>query len=80
MFTGLVEAVGEITEVKPTPGGLRLRLEHLARAGAGQWRQPRRERRLPDGGRSGSEAVHVDVSPETARVTTLGSCAARLDR
>ena len=26
MFTGLVEALGEITEVKPTPGGFRLRL------------------------------------------------------
>jgi riboflavin synthase len=26
MFTGLIEAVGEIAEVKPTPGGFRLRL------------------------------------------------------
>ena len=26
MFTGLVEAVGEVTEVKPTTGGSRLRL------------------------------------------------------
>jgi riboflavin synthase alpha subunit len=26
MFTGLIEALGEITEVKPTTGGFRLRL------------------------------------------------------
>ena len=26
MFTGLIEAVGEIAEVKPTPGGFRLRV------------------------------------------------------
>ena len=26
MFTGLIEAVGEIVEVKPTPAGFRLRL------------------------------------------------------
>ena len=27
MFTGLVEAVGEIVECKPTSGGVRLRIE-----------------------------------------------------
>ena len=26
MFTGLIETVGEVAEVKPTPAGLRLRL------------------------------------------------------
>ena len=25
MFTGLIEAVGEVVEVKPTPAGFRLR-------------------------------------------------------
>ncbi len=26
MFTGLIEAIGEVAEVKPTPAGFRLRL------------------------------------------------------
>ena len=26
MFTGLIEAMGEVAEVKPTPAGFRLRL------------------------------------------------------
>jgi riboflavin synthase len=72
MFTGLIEAVGEITEVKPTPAGLRLRLgTDLAPA-------------LVSGDSlavngvcltvvsADAEGVHADVSPETARVTTLG--------
>ena len=72
MFTGLVEATGEVTEVKTTPGGLRLRLSTgLA----------------PELAIGDSVAVngvcltavsvdaygfHADVSPETVRVTTLG--------
>jgi riboflavin synthase len=72
MFTGLIEAVGEITEVKPTTGGVRLRLSTAL---------------APELGNGDSLAVngvcltvvatdeygiHADVSPETARVTTLG--------
>jgi riboflavin synthase len=73
MFTGLIEAVGEITEVKPTPGGFRLRL---------------RTPLAPELANGDSIAVNgvcltavavdphgvdLDVSPETARVTTLGT-------
>ena len=73
MFTGLVEAVGEVTEVKPTPGGFRLRLNTAL---------------APELANGDSIAVngvcltvvsvdpqgiHADVSPETARITTLGS-------
>jgi riboflavin synthase len=73
MFTGLVEAIGEITEVKPTPGGFRLRLSTSL---------------APDLANGDSiavngvcltvvavdpQGVHLDVSPETARVTTLGA-------
>jgi riboflavin synthase len=73
MFTGLVEAVGEIAEVKPTPGGVRLR---LATALAPE---------LANGDSlavngvcltvvsADADGVHMDVSPETARVTTLGA-------
>ena len=73
MFTGLIEALGEVAEVKPTPGGTRLR---VATTLGGE---------LANGDSlavngvcltvvSGdSDGMHADVSPETARVTTLGS-------
>jgi len=73
MFTGLVEALGEITEVKPTPGGFRLRLStslapELANGDS-----------LAVNGvcltviAGDPYAVHLDVSPETVRVTTMGT-------
>ena len=73
MFTGLVEAVGEVTEVKPTTGGSRLRLStqlapELANGDS-----------LAVNGvcltvvAADTDGVHMDVSPETARITTLGA-------
>jgi len=73
MFTGLVEAVGEVTEVKPTTGGVRLRLTtslapELANGDS-----------LAVNGvcltvvSADADGVHMDVSPETARITTLGA-------
>ena len=73
MFTGLVEAVGEVTEVKPTTGGSRLRLStalapELANGDS-----------LAVNGvcltvvAADADGVHMDVSPETARITTLGA-------
>jgi riboflavin synthase len=73
MFTGLVEAVGELIERKPTSGGFRLRVASAL---------------APEVAAGDSLAVngvcltvilaenleiHADVSPETVRVTTLGS-------
>jgi riboflavin synthase len=75
MFTGLVEAVGEVVERKPTSGGFRLR---VATAIAPQ---------LAPGDSlavngvcltvilAEEQEVHADIGPETARVTTLGSLA-----
>ena len=72
MFTGLIEAVGEITEVKPTPGGSRLRLSTSLAP------------QLSNGDSIAVSGVcltvvsadpygiHADVGPETARMTTLG--------
>ena len=72
MFTGLVEAVGELIERKPTSGGYRLR---IGTALAGE---------LSPGDSlavngvcltvilAQNEEVHADVGPETTRVTTLG--------
>jgi riboflavin synthase len=73
MFTGLVESVGEVAEIKPTPAGLRLRLAtdlsaHLCPGDS-----------LAVNGvcltvvSADANGVHMDVSPETLRVTTLGT-------
>jgi len=72
MFTGLIEAVGEIVEVKPLSVGYRLRIEtDLARE-------------ITPGESvavngvcltmilSEEREIHADIGPETARVTTLG--------
>jgi riboflavin synthase len=73
MFTGLIETVGEISEVKPTPAGYRLR---VATSLAPEL-QPG-DSVAVDGVcltvvSADAEGIHADVSPETARVTTLGS-------
>jgi len=72
MFTGLVEAVGELVERKPMSGGFRLRIA---------------SRLAPELSPGDSlavngvcltvilaeeEEIHADVGPETVRVTTLG--------
>src|SRR2546423_1734299 len=73
MFTGLVEAVGEIVECKPIGGGCRLRIEsplgvELAVGGSV----------AVNGGcltviQSSGGSVHAEGGPETMRVTTLGA-------
>ena len=73
MFTGLIEAVGEVAELKPTPSGSRLRLRtviaHELRPGDS----------VAVNGvcltvvAADADGVHADVSPETLRVTALGS-------
>jgi riboflavin synthase alpha subunit len=72
MFTGLIESVGRVAEVKPVATGLRLR---LATALAGDL-QPGDSLAVNgvcltvvaavDG------EVHTDISPETARITAIG--------
>ena len=72
MFTGLVETVGEVAEIKPTPSGVRLRLatELSGTLTPGD--------SLAVNGvcltvvAADAAGVHMDVSPETLRVTTLG--------
>jgi riboflavin synthase len=72
MFTGLVEAVGQIVERSPVEGGFRLRIATTL------------ARELTPGDSlavngvcltvvlSGNGEVHADIGPETNRVTTLG--------
>src|SRR4051812_16736469 len=75
MFTGLIEATGEIVERKPTMGGFRLRI--MAPLAA----------ELAPGDSlavngvcltvivAAGDEIHADIGPETVRVTTLGSLA-----
>jgi riboflavin synthase len=72
MFTGLIEAVGEVAALKPTPAGLRLRLTTTLadELTAGE--------SLSVNGVcltvvSAEDGVHADISPETARVSSLGA-------
>lgn len=73
MFTGLVETVGELVEIKPTPAGVRLRLT----TGLSSNLLPGDS--LAVNGvcltvvAAGADGVHMDVSPETLRVSTLGA-------
>src|SRR5215211_7220951 len=72
MFTGLIEDVAEITEVKPTPGGYRLRVSTplAPQLTAGD--------SLAVNGvcltvvSADADGIYADVSPETARVTNFG--------
>src|SRR5215831_3386961 len=73
MFTGLIEAVGEIADVKTSPGGYRIRIRttlaaDLASGDSLSVNGACLTVVTADGGE-----VHLDIGPETARVTTLGS-------
>lgn len=73
MFTGLIEAIGEVAEVKPTPEGFRIRLTTgiASELAAGD--------SLAVNGvcltvvSADIDGIHADVSPETARVSALGA-------
>jgi riboflavin synthase len=73
MFTGLVEAVGELVERKPTSGGFRLRI------GSALAPELKPGDSLAVNGvcltviLAERDEIHADVGPETVRVTTLGS-------
>src|SRR5436190_10610013 len=75
MFTGLVEAVGELLERKPTSGGCRLRIAtevapELTTGASIAVNGVCLTVILAEGGE-----FHADVGPETMRVTTLGRLA-----
>ena len=73
MFTGLIEAIGEVVEVKPTAEGFRVRLTSgiAPELAAGD--------SLAVNGvcltvvSADAEGIHADISPETARVSALGA-------
>jgi riboflavin synthase len=73
MFTGLIETLGEVAEMKPTPAGFRLRVttEMAPELNSGD--------SLAVNGvcltvvSADADGIHADISPETARVSTLGA-------
>src|SRR5262245_13288342 len=73
MFTGLIEAVGEIVEVNTSPGGFRIGIRTTLAADLASGAS------LAVNGvcltviTAERGEVHADIGPETARVTTLGS-------
>ena len=70
MFTGLVEAVGEVTEVKPTTGGSRLRLSTQLAPELGNGDSLAVNGVCLTVVAADSDGVHMDVSPETARISS----------
>jgi riboflavin synthase len=73
MFTGLVETVGEVAEIKPTPAGLRLRLATDLAAGLSAGDSLAVNGVCLTVVSADPAGVNTDVSPETLRVTTLGT-------
>lgn len=73
MFTGIVEAVGTLSEVKGTGGGFRVRIKTALSS----------EMKVGDSLAVNGvcltaifidgDTVHADVGPETSRITTLGA-------
>jgi len=76
MFTGLIETVGEVSDVQPTPSGFRIR---IATALA---RELQNGESVAVNGvcltaiEHDGQGLSADIGPETARVTTLGSLTA----
>lgn len=73
MFTGLIEAVGEIAEIKATPGGFRLRLSTGLAAALANGDSLAVNGVCLTVVSADAGGIHADVSPETTRVTTLGT-------
>ena len=73
MFTGLIEAVGEVAELKPSPGGYRIRIRTTlaSELTAGDSIAVNGVCLTTIAAADGE--MHADLGPETARVTTLGS-------
>jgi riboflavin synthase len=73
VFTGIIETIGQVAEVKPTAAGFRLRLD----TGLAPELTPGES--LAVNGvcltvvAADGDGVHLDVSPETIRVSALGS-------
>jgi riboflavin synthase len=73
MFTGIIEAVGDVVEVKPTPAGTRLRLSTALAPELSPGDSLAVNGVCLTVVSADVDGVHMDVSPETLRVTALNS-------
>jgi riboflavin synthase len=73
MFTGLIESIGEVAEIKPTPAGLRLRVTTTLAPELASGESLSVNGVCLTVVSADSDGIHADVSPETSRVSTLGS-------
>ena len=73
MFTGLIEAVGEIAEVKTSPGGFRIRMRTTLAADLASGDSLAVNGVCLTVVTADAGEIRADIGPETARVTTLGS-------
>ena len=73
MFTGLIETLGEIAEVKPTPAGVRLRLTTALSPELTAGDSVAVNGVCLTVVSADASGVHMDVSPETLRVSSFGS-------
>lgn len=73
MFTGLIEALGEVAEVKSTPAGFRLRLTTTIAAEIAPGDSLSVNGVCLTAVSCDAAGIHADISPETARVSSLGA-------
>ncbi|MBL8137956.1 MAG: riboflavin synthase [Acidobacteria bacterium] len=75
MFTGIVEQVGQLAEVKPMAGGFRVRIETPLAAGTAPGDSLAVSGVCLTALVVANGEIHADIGPETARITTLGALA-----
>ena len=76
MFTGIVEAVGEVHEASPMPGGLRLRIATRLAPELAAGDSVAVNGVCLTAVRTDAAGFEAEASPQTLRVTALGSLAA----
>jgi riboflavin synthase len=73
MFTGLIEAVAHVADVKETGAGFRLRIQTPLAAELTPGESVAVNGVCLTVAHAGGGEIYADIGPETARVTTLGS-------
>jgi riboflavin synthase len=73
MFTGLIEAIGEVAEVKPTAEGFRIRLTTALGPELAPGDSVAVNGVCLTVVSADADGIHADISPETARVSALGA-------
>jgi riboflavin synthase alpha subunit len=72
MFTGLIEAVGHVSELRPMPSGYRVRIRTRLAPELSPGESVAVNGVCLTVTAADAEVMHADIGPETARVTTLG--------